>query len=60
MSEVTQFGSPADAWALEDADKVSINVVPSWYDSLPDRPVHGKIWNRLFFDGHVSAVPAVE
>jgi prepilin-type N-terminal cleavage/methylation domain-containing protein/prepilin-type processing-associated H-X9-DG protein len=60
MSEVSQLSSPADAWALEDADKVSINIVPAWYDDLPSRPVHGKVWNRLFFDGHVSAVPAVE
>jgi prepilin-type N-terminal cleavage/methylation domain-containing protein/prepilin-type processing-associated H-X9-DG protein len=60
MSEMNQFASPADAWALEDADKVSINIVPTWYDDLPDRPAHGKVWNRLFFDGHVSAVPAVE
>ena len=60
MAEVNQFGSPADAWAIEDADKVSINIVPSWYDDLPGRPVHGKVWNRLYFDGHVSAVPAVE
>jgi prepilin-type N-terminal cleavage/methylation domain-containing protein len=61
MSEVNQFGSPADAWAIEDADKVSINIVPrDWYDDLPARPVHGKIWNRLYFDGHVSAVPAVD
>lgn len=60
LTEMSQFGSPADAWAVEDADKVSINSVPTWYDDLPDRPVHGKIWNRLYFDGHVSAVPAVE
>ena len=60
MTEVNQYGSPADSWAIEDADKVSINIVPSWYDDLPERPVHGKIWNRLYFDGHVSAVPAVQ
>jgi prepilin-type N-terminal cleavage/methylation domain-containing protein len=60
LSEMTQFTSPADSWAVEDADKVSINIVPTWYDDLPDRPVHGKIWNRLYFDGHVSAVPAVD
>lgn len=60
LGSISQFASPADSWAVEDADKVSINIVPSWYDDLPDRPVHGKVWNRLFFDGHVSAVPAVE
>ena len=60
LEAISQFASPSDSWAVEDADKVSINIVPSWYDDLPERPVHGKIWNRLFFDGHVSAVPAVE
>jgi len=60
LGDMTQFSSPADSWAVEDADKVSINMVPSWYDDLPDRPVHGKIWNRLYFDGHVNAVPAVK
>jgi prepilin-type N-terminal cleavage/methylation domain-containing protein len=60
LGQISQFASPADSWSVEDADKVSINIVPSWYDDLPDRPVHGKVWNRLFFDGHVTAVPAVE
>lgn len=60
ITSVSQFGSPADSWAVEDADKVSINLVPSWYDDLPAQPVHGKVWNRLFFDGHVNTVPAVE
>jgi len=60
MSDLNQYAPPSDSWAVEDADKVSINIVPTWYDDLPDRPVHGKIWNRLYFDGHVSAVPAVQ
>jgi prepilin-type N-terminal cleavage/methylation domain-containing protein len=58
-TDLTQYGAPSDSWAVEDADKVSINIVPTWYDDLPERPVHGKVWNRLYFDGHVSAVPAV-
>lgn len=60
LSDMTQFGSAAESWAVEDADQVSINVVPTWYDDLPVRPVHDKVWNRLYFDGHVSAVPAVQ
>jgi len=60
MSELNQYSSPADSWSVEDADKVSINIVPTWYDDLPERPVHSKIWNRLFFDGHANAVPAVD
>jgi len=61
MTEISQLSSPADAWGIEDIDEISIyNVPEDWAETLPKRPVHGKIWNRLYFDGHVSAVPAVE
>jgi prepilin-type N-terminal cleavage/methylation domain-containing protein len=58
MSDLSNYASPADSWSVEDLDEISVHILPS-YD-MPKRPVHGKIWNRLYFDGHVTAVPAVE
>jgi prepilin-type N-terminal cleavage/methylation domain-containing protein len=58
MEAVGSYGPVSDIWSLQDADKTSISTVPSWYDDLPDRPVHGKVWTRIFFDGHAEFVPA--
>jgi prepilin-type N-terminal cleavage/methylation domain-containing protein len=58
LSAVDSYASPADSWSVNDLDEISVHNVPDY--PMPKRPVHGKIWNRLFFDGHVTAVPAVE
>jgi prepilin-type N-terminal cleavage/methylation domain-containing protein len=60
MSALANLVSPAEAWSVEDMDQKSVYLPPSYLDELPLNPVHGKIWNRLFFDGHANAVPAVE
>src|ERR1043166_4466828 len=53
------YGSPSAIFAMVDADIYNPGVNPTvdWYSELPTKPVHGQIHNKLFFDGHVSAVP---
>jgi prepilin-type N-terminal cleavage/methylation domain-containing protein/prepilin-type processing-associated H-X9-DG protein len=50
--------SPANIFAVSDVDKAvpTLNPTVTWWDDLPDRPVHGSVRNKLFFDGHVEAV----
>ncbi len=63
LSDLAQYGPPSDIWGLEDADQLSLTADPSivpYFNDLPVEPVHGKIWNRLYFDGHVAAVRAVK
>jgi prepilin-type N-terminal cleavage/methylation domain-containing protein len=59
MSALNEWGSPADQWSVQDGDQTFIQTPQPWIDDYPKRPVHGKIWNRVFFDGHATAVPAV-
>ena len=60
LSDISTFSSPSEVWGMEDMDRTSVYNVPNYFDDLPARPVHGNIWNRLFFDGHVTGVPAVK
>jgi len=48
----------ADSFAVTDVDQALPNLNPgvSWWDDLPNAPVHGQVRNRLFFDAHVEAV----
>jgi prepilin-type processing-associated H-X9-DG protein len=55
MSDIQSFRSLSKLWAIADVDKVGINnPANTWYSQLPDVPVHGKVRNYLFFDGHMS------
>ena len=54
------IASPADTWSVGDMDIISVFNPPVYTNALPQMPVHGKVWNRLFFDGHANAVPVVE
>lgn len=47
------INEPSARWAIMDADKSSIGYGP-WHTNLPRRKVHGSVWNRLYFDGHVG------
>ena len=57
-SFVSPLTPPDSTFAITDVDKSlpSLNPTVSWYKWLPDKPAHGKMRNRLFFDGHVEAV----
>lgn len=55
VMEVQAFRSLSSIWILTDVDKVSVtNAGNTWRDQLPDQPVHGRVRNYLFFDGHVT------
>jgi hypothetical protein len=32
-----------------------INPKPFYYDTVPVKPVHGQVRNRLYFDSHAEA-----
>lgn len=59
MAAVTSAINPATTWAVQDADqgKDSYN---STAPQFPQKPVHKKVRNRLFFDFHVEAVPVTD
>jgi prepilin-type N-terminal cleavage/methylation domain-containing protein/prepilin-type processing-associated H-X9-DG protein len=59
ISQLSQYGSPAEKFALSDVDKANVNPSVSWWTDLPYKPAHGTVRNQLFFDWHVQAVPAV-
>ncbi len=61
IQQLSQYGSPASIWAITDVDKVNYqNTSADWFQSLPYKPVHGRVRNELFFDGHVAAKKVVE
>jgi prepilin-type N-terminal cleavage/methylation domain-containing protein len=56
LSALEQYGSPANLFALTDADKR--NSPPAnnpWFAQLPDKPIHGHHREELRFDWHVEA-----
>jgi prepilin-type N-terminal cleavage/methylation domain-containing protein/prepilin-type processing-associated H-X9-DG protein len=50
------LGSPSSMWFLTEPDKANVDEGCDWQYALPDRPVHGKVRNYLFFDNHVQAI----
>jgi prepilin-type processing-associated H-X9-DG protein len=55
QSQLAQFGSPAEMFAITDVDKSNVtNPNVGWWTDLPYKPVHGKSRNQLFFDWHVG------
>jgi prepilin-type processing-associated H-X9-DG protein len=48
----------ASLFAITDVDQSlpSLNPTISWWTDLPNKPVHGRVRNQLFFDWHVEAV----
>jgi prepilin-type N-terminal cleavage/methylation domain-containing protein/prepilin-type processing-associated H-X9-DG protein len=56
LSGVAQYGSLSEMYAITDADKRNSPAADNpWRAQLPDRPVHGRYRNELYFDGHVRA-----
>jgi prepilin-type N-terminal cleavage/methylation domain-containing protein/prepilin-type processing-associated H-X9-DG protein len=55
LAEVATVGSLSDIWFMFDVDKVAIDDPNNtWFSQLPDNPVHGKVRNYIYFDGHVA------
>jgi prepilin-type N-terminal cleavage/methylation domain-containing protein/prepilin-type processing-associated H-X9-DG protein len=57
-SQLTQYGSLAELYAISDVDKANVDPSVGWWGDLPYAPVHGSTRNRLYFDWHVAAVRA--
>ncbi len=58
-SQLTQFGSLAELYAISDVDKGNVDPTVGWWNDLPYAPVHGGSRNYLYFDWHVTTVRAV-
>jgi prepilin-type processing-associated H-X9-DG protein len=58
FSAIRDFQSPSRAYAISDIDQAFPQLDPSvtWWWELPNKPVHGRVRNQVFFDGHVEAV----
>ena len=56
---VNAIKSPSSTWAIMDADQLSLTF-GSAYSNLPPKRVHGSVWNRLYFDGHVASVKKLD
>lgn len=54
--QLESLGSTSSMWFLTEPDKVDVGEDCDWQYALPDRPVHGKVRNYLFFDNHVLAI----
>ena len=58
-SQLTRHGTLAELYAISDVDKGNVtDPSVSWWSDLPYAPVHGGVRNKVFFDGHVTAVRA--
>jgi prepilin-type N-terminal cleavage/methylation domain-containing protein/prepilin-type processing-associated H-X9-DG protein len=55
MSELTGAGlsGPAQIWEMVDCDQLANSGIGG-ANTLPATPIHGKIRNYLWFDGHIS------
>ncbi len=50
------YGTPATIYAITDVDKINVpDPTVTWWSDLPYQPVHGKVRNELYFDGHIAA-----
>jgi prepilin-type N-terminal cleavage/methylation domain-containing protein/prepilin-type processing-associated H-X9-DG protein len=58
LAEVEKYGSSAEIWGITESDVFTVNPPGggplSWTDTVPYRPVHGKVRNYLYFDSHVA------
>jgi prepilin-type N-terminal cleavage/methylation domain-containing protein len=59
MQKFTSIPKPAAQWAITDADKKNVPTGATYYDWLPDEPVHGTVRpalrQYLYFDWHVQS-----
>jgi len=50
---IHDLSQPSATWAMMDADKITVTF-GNWMTNLPEGRVHGRIWNQVYFDGHVA------
>ena len=51
-----EIKSPAQSWAVTDADQQNTFPGGYYFELIPVNKVHGNVRNQLFFDWHVEAV----
>lgn len=58
LNQIAALRSLTEVWALSDADQQQFRpgYSATWYPLLPPTALHGGMRNRLFLDGHTSAV----
>jgi prepilin-type processing-associated H-X9-DG protein len=56
MSAIIAQQSPANVFLMVDADQVAFYTA-GWVAQLPVKPVHGKLRNYVYMDGHYSTKP---
>ena len=54
--KVHEIKSPAQSWAITDADQQNCFPGGNYFQLIPVNKVHGNVRNQLFFDWHVQAV----
>jgi prepilin-type N-terminal cleavage/methylation domain-containing protein/prepilin-type processing-associated H-X9-DG protein len=54
LSQLSNWKPLSEFWFLMDLDQVCLGGATS-----PAKPVHGKVRNYVFFDGHVKAMPVI-
>lgn len=55
---IDNFVSRSQIYAVSDVDQAFPGLDPSvsWWNDLPNKPVHGAVRNQLFFDWHAQSV----
>lgn len=58
MTAMDNYVPHSDVFAVTDVDQAvpSLNPTVSWWSDLPNKPVHGPVRNKIFFDWHAQAV----
>lgn len=51
LSEVQAVRSLTEVWLMVDADQIAF-ATAGWVGELPPKPVHGRVRNYVFYDGH--------
>lgn len=55
LSDLMSFRDLSELWAVVDVDQQGVpDPDNTWQSQLPITPVHGKVRNYLYFDGHIG------
>jgi len=58
VSSLNAYGSLSTLWAMGDLDRTGFaansGAAPSWQNNTPPAPVHGKVRDYMYFDGHAG------
>ncbi len=55
ISTLSSIGSPSLLWGMTDLDQLGLSANPPvWCSVTPPKPIHGRVRNYFFFDGHAG------